>query len=86
MKTPRNELSDVLTAGAGKLENIQGPVLFPEIKVSRQYRFHMLQLPDQTEPRWYLNLAEAFEQAFDSNYASLTIVIEDAHYLLSKLS
>jgi len=60
-----------------------GPVIFPEVQVSRQFAFHVLQLPGQPEPTWHRWLEQAFGAAEYAGYTHLTMVIGDTQYQLS---
>jgi len=84
-KLPRNEHLDVLEATQVRPPDVDRPVLFPETQVSRQYAFHVLQLPGQPEPTWHRYLAQAIEHADHSGYATLTLVIAETQYRLSKI-
>lgn len=59
------------------------PILFPEVQVSRQFAFHVLLLPGETEPTWHRFLHQAIEQALLHDFDSLTLVIGEEQYRLS---
>jgi len=77
IKRPRDDLGPAVKAA--------GPVLFPEVQVSRQFAFHVLQLPDELQPTWHRWLEQAFDAAEEAGYDHLTMVIGDTQYQLSLL-
>lgn len=76
--------AESVTSAAAAWTDDAGPVMWPEVQVSRQYAFHVLKLPGQTEPTWHRWLFQALARLEHAGYDSLTIVIGDAHYRLSQ--
>jgi len=81
--TAQNRYSAVLLDTLADASELELPTLFPETQVSRQYAFHVLQLPGAPEPTWHRYLAQAFETAVDAGYDSLTLCIADTQYHVS---
>jgi len=81
----RNELAAAQEAIAGMPRDREGPVVFPEVQVSRQYHFHVLLLPGESQPTFHRYLAQAFDLALYSGHDTLTVVIGESHYRLSKI-
>jgi len=56
-------------------ENVPRPHLFPDVSISRQYRFHLLYLPGEAEPSYHRELHTALAVLQSGNYSELTIVM-----------
>jgi len=36
------------------------PTIYPDVQVARRYRYHILVIPGDGKPRWFLRLDQAF--------------------------
>jgi len=48
------------------LENLpqhDEPTIYPDVQVARRYRYHILVLPGDDKPRWFLRLNQALATA-----------------------
>lgn len=82
-KVTRTTLANLHLEPAAGDETLTTAVLYVEVQVSRQYRFHVLHLPGASKPTWHLHLHQAIALAQLEGHDALTIVIGEAQYQLS---
>jgi hypothetical protein len=52
------------------------PYLIPDVQVARQYKHHLLVLPNEAEPRWTSTIAQALEIATSRGYNEVDLITE----------
>jgi len=62
------------------------PLLFPEVQVSRQFAFHVLQLPGEKEPTFHRYFHQAVAAAQYAGFDTLTVVVGETQYQLREIS
>jgi len=77
--------SAFLGLGPAALDALQspGPVLFPEVQVSRQYYFHVVLLPGDPKPTFHRWFEQAIGHIEQSGFTSWTMVTSETQYHLS---
>lgn len=64
----------------GSLAEPTGPALYVEIRLSRQYRVHVLIIPGGGPPTYWVYLADALSAAKQAGIDRLTLVADDEQY------
>jgi len=58
------------------------PILVPDVQVARQFKRHLLQLPGEPEPRWYISIAQVVAVALSLDFDRIVICSDERHMTL----
>jgi len=59
-----------------------GPRLYVEVRLSRQYRQHVLIVPGEPKPMFYIYLVDACEEARRRGVTELAVIADECQYSL----
>jgi len=81
----RNEPEEDQEPLSGRTAALTEPLILAEVRVSRQYRQHILYLPGAAAPTFHHRLDDAIDLAMEAGWTTLTLDIGLEHYRLSHL-